>query len=156
MEVSMKRVQIALNVSNIDKAVEYYSKVFNVQPAKRKSNYVNFVVEEPAMKLVLIENAQAKERLNHLGVELCDTKDVQGAIDHLTEIGLAGRIEENTNCCYALQDKVWTQDPDATPWEFYTVLDQNPPPRYSLTSGFGFGSKEGTKENPNCCQGACS
>jgi catechol 2,3-dioxygenase-like lactoylglutathione lyase family enzyme len=127
----MSRVQLALNVSDIDAAVEFYSKLFNVEPAKRRPGYANFAVVDPPLKLVLIENSAARGQgtagaLNHLGVEVETTAQVQAATTRLSENGLSTRSEEQTECCYALQDKVWVDDPNGAPWEVYTVLDDAP------------------------------
>lgn len=118
----MSRVQLALNVSDLDEAVAFYSKLFQVEPAKRRDGYANFAVDSPPLKLVLIENAAAEGRLNHLGVEVFSTDEVSAAQARLAGDGLATATEENVTCCYAVQDKVWVDDPDGAPWEIYTVL----------------------------------
>jgi catechol 2,3-dioxygenase-like lactoylglutathione lyase family enzyme len=118
----MSRVQLALNVSDVDTAVEFYSKLFATAPAKRRPGYANFAIESPPLKLVLIENPQAGGTLNHLGVEVGTTDDVSAATVRLQGDGLETATEENVACCYAVQDKVWVHDPDQAPWEIYTVL----------------------------------
>ena len=118
----MSRVQLALNVSDVDEAVAFYSKLFGVEPAKRRPGYANFAVDEPPLKLVLIENAAAAGTMNHLGVEVFSTDEVSAAQQRLAADGLATATEENVSCCYAVQDKVWVDDPDGAPWEIYTVL----------------------------------
>ena len=118
----MSRVQLALNVSDVDAAVEFYSRLFGVGPAKRRPGYANFAIDEPALKLVLIENAEAPATLNHLGVEVGSSGDVAAAQARLAGEGLETATEEGVTCCYALQDKVWVSDPDGAPWEIYTVL----------------------------------
>jgi catechol 2,3-dioxygenase-like lactoylglutathione lyase family enzyme len=123
----MSRLQLALNVSDLDGAVDFYSKLFGVQPAKRRPGYANFVVAQPPLKLVLIENAGARGAgvvgaLNHLGVEVESPAQVAGATQRLTGEGLDTLTQDNTTCCYAVQDKVWVHDPDGAPWEVYTVL----------------------------------
>jgi catechol 2,3-dioxygenase-like lactoylglutathione lyase family enzyme len=118
----MSRVQLALNVSSIDQAVEFYSKLFQVEPAKRQPGYANFAIADPPLKLVLIEHPGASGRLNHLGVELEDQAAVAAAKERLAGAGLLEATEEGVTCCYAVQDKVWAVDPDQAPWEFYTVL----------------------------------
>ena len=117
----MSRIQLALNVSNIDSAVDFYSKLFNAQPAKRRDGYANFAIDEPPLKLVLIENADAPGSLNHLGVEVFSTDEVSAAQQRLSGDGLDTTAESGA-CCYAVQEKVWVQDPDSAPWEIYTVL----------------------------------
>ncbi len=115
------RIQLALNVSDLDRAVAFYEKLFGSAPAKRRPGYANFAISEPPLKLVLIENG-AGGTLNHLGVEVEDTATVTAATDRLVASGLATRTEEDAVCCYARQDKVWVEDPDGAPWEIYTVL----------------------------------
>lgn len=129
----MGRVQLALNVSDVDAAVAFYSKLFRAEPAKRRPGYANFAIADPPLKLVLLESAEADARgagtvgaLNHLGVEVVSTEEVNATTSRLAEAGLATAAEENTTCCYAMQDKVWVNDPDGAPWEVYTVLADAP------------------------------
>jgi catechol 2,3-dioxygenase-like lactoylglutathione lyase family enzyme len=121
-QLTMSRVQLALNVSDIDAAVAFYSKLFGTEPAKRRPGYANFAVDEPPLKLVLIENALNPGSLNHLGVEVGTADDVVTESRRLAEAGLTSAIEEDVECCYAKQDKFWVEDPDRAPWEIYTVL----------------------------------
>jgi catechol 2,3-dioxygenase-like lactoylglutathione lyase family enzyme len=118
----MGRVQLALNVSDIDEAVTFYSKLFATEPAKRRPGYANFAIAEPPLKLVLIEGHGEPGSLNHLGVEVESTDQVGAAQARLAADGLATATEEQVSCCYAVQDKVWVDGPDAEPWEIYTVL----------------------------------
>ena len=123
----MSRVQLALNVADIDSAVEFYSKLFGAEPAKRRPGYANFAIESPPLKLVLIETSEARVdgvagALNHLGVEVDTPEEVQAATRRLADEGLAPDVQESTTCCYAVQDKAWVSDPDGAPWEVYTVL----------------------------------
>jgi catechol 2,3-dioxygenase-like lactoylglutathione lyase family enzyme len=118
----MSRVQLALNVSDLDAAVEFYSRLFGTQPAKRRAGYANFAVTEPPLKLVLIEGAGEPGTLNHLGVEVATTDEVTTATARLSGEGLACATEQQVSCCYAVQDKVWVDAPDGEPWEIYTVL----------------------------------
>jgi catechol 2,3-dioxygenase-like lactoylglutathione lyase family enzyme len=127
----MSRVQLALNVSNLDEAIGFYSKLFATEPAKVKRGYANFAIDEPPLKLVLIENAAAEGRLNHLGVEVFSTDEVNATQQRLAGDGLATAAENGT-CCYAVQDKVWVDDPDGSPWEIYTVLADAETPGSSL------------------------
>src|SRR5438309_1715537 len=101
----MSRVQLALNVSDIDEAVAFYSKLFATAPAKREAGYANFAIAEPALKLVLIENPDGAGTLNHLGVEVASTDEVAAAQARLAGDGLATRTEEQVTCCFAVQDK---------------------------------------------------
>jgi catechol 2,3-dioxygenase-like lactoylglutathione lyase family enzyme len=118
----MSRVQLALNVSSIDEAVAFYSRLFSTEPAKREPGYANFAVDAPPLKLVLIENPAAAVTLNHLGVEVFSPDEVAATQARLAGEGLATATEDNVTCCYAVQDKVWVNDPDGAPWEIYTVL----------------------------------
>ena len=119
----MSRVQLALNVAHLDEAIVFYSKLFATEPAKVRPGYANFAVVDPPLKLVLIEDAsQAPGTLNHLGVEVATTDEVTAASARLAGEGLATALEEQTSCCYALQDKVWVDGPGGEPWEIYTVL----------------------------------
>ncbi len=123
----MSRVQLALNVTDIDEAVEFYSKLFRAEPAKRRPGYANFAIAEPPLKLVLIEDPSGRSdgvagALNHLGVEVDTPAEVEAASRRLADTGLLPRIQEATTCCYAVQDKAWVTDPDGAPWEVYTVL----------------------------------
>lgn len=122
----MSRVQLALNVSNLQEAIEFYSAVFSTPPAKVREGYANFAIADPPLKLVLIETPGAGGTLNHLGVEVESTHQVGAAIERLQGHGLATEVEESTTCCYAVQDKVWVHGPDGEPWEVYTVLDDAP------------------------------
>lgn len=121
----MSRVQLAINVSDVDQAVAFYSKLFGTEPAKRRPGYANFAVADPPLKLVLIENARGGGTLNHLGVEVASTAAVDEATRRLQGTGL-DTTSESGECCYALQDKVWVKGPDGEPWEVYTVLADAP------------------------------
>jgi catechol 2,3-dioxygenase-like lactoylglutathione lyase family enzyme len=122
----MSRVQLALNVNDLESAISFYSKLFNAQPAKVREGYANFAIAEPPLKLVLIENPGHGGTLNHLGVEVEDSDAVVAATDHFRAVGLMTDVEESTTCCFAVQDKVWVHGPDAEPWEVYTVLADAP------------------------------
>src|SRR6478672_418388 len=120
-EDAVSRVQLALNVSDIDAAVAFYSKLFATEPAKRRPGYANFAIAEPPLKLVLFESENGGT-LNHLGVEVATADEVTQATGRLRDDGLDTATEDNVTCCYAVQDKVWVDDPDGAPWEVYTVL----------------------------------
>ena len=117
------RLQLALNVDDIDQTVDFYSKLFTTEPAKRKPGYANFAVENPPLKLVLFEVKGAEERLNHLGVEVFEAEEVTAATDRLKAAGLADHVEDEATCCYAKQDKVWAIEPQGLRWEWYRVLE---------------------------------
>jgi catechol 2,3-dioxygenase-like lactoylglutathione lyase family enzyme len=118
----MSRVQLALNVSDLEKAVGFYSKLFGAEPAKRRPGYANFAIAEPPLKLVLIEGHGEPGTMNHLGVEVASTDEVGAATARLAAEGLVTATEDQVACCYAVQDKVWVDAPDGEPWEIYTVL----------------------------------
>ena len=127
----MSRVQLALNVADIDTAVDFYSKLFSAEPAKRRPGYANFAIADPPLKLVLIEHPEGRGSgvvgaLNHLGVEVETPEAVRAATTRLAGYGLEPTVQESTTCCYAVQDKAWVDDPDGAPWEVYTVLADAP------------------------------
>lgn len=118
----MSRAQLALNVADLEASVTFYSKLFGVEPAKRRRGYANFAITTPPLKLVLIEGEPGQEtRLDHLGVEVETTDEVTAATTRLKDAGLATFEENDTSCCYALQDKVWVHGPGKEPWEVYVV-----------------------------------
>ena len=119
----MSRLQLALNVDDLDAAVDFYSKLFDTEPAKRRDGYANFAVAEPPLKLVLFEQPGKGGTINHLGVEVETTELVGAAQTRLAHAGLATAIEDGVACCYARQDKVWVDGPSGEPWEIYTVLE---------------------------------
>ena len=138
----MSRLQLALNVNDIDEAVTFYSKLFGAEPAKRRPGYANFAVSEPPLKLVLLENPGQGGSLNHLGVEVADTAAVDAEQTRLAAAGLASVGEHGTTCCYAKQDKFWVENaPNGESWEIYTVLED---------SQTFFGEQDG----PACCGGS--
>ena len=119
----MSRVQLALNVADLDEAIAFYAKLFDTEPAKVRPGYANFAVVDPPLKLVLIESTTAVSgTMNHLGVEVATTDEVRAANARLAREGLVTTIQEETTCCYAVQDKVWVDGPDGSRWEVYTVL----------------------------------
>jgi catechol 2,3-dioxygenase-like lactoylglutathione lyase family enzyme len=135
------RLQLALNVNDVDQAVAFYTKLFGTEPAKRRPGYANFAIADPPLKLVLLENPGQGGSLNHLGVEVPDTATVGAEQARLAKTGLASSGEGETTCCYARQDKFWVQDaPDGESWEIYTVLADSPT-FYAESNG------------PGCCAG---
>ena len=148
----MSRIQLALNVSNLDEAITFYSKFFDTTPAKVRPGYANFAVSEPPLKLVLIEAAGEPGSINHLGVEVFSSDEVVAATKRLSDEGMATDIEESSTCCFAVQDKVWVNGPDASRWEVYTVLADAP-----LESGIAgderccTSSDATTLAGPACC-----
>ena len=121
----MSRVQLALNVGNIEEAISFYSKMFGVGPAKVREGYANFAIENPPIKLVLIEGHGEPGTLNHVGVEVEDTDQVAAKMEHAVNVGLPIEVQESTTCCFAVQDKVWVKGGEL-PWEWYTVLADAP------------------------------
>jgi len=122
----MGRLQLALNVDDIDAAVTFYSRLFSTEPAKRRPGYANFAITEPPLKLVLMENPGQGGSVNHLGLEVEDVDTVDAIQTRLAEDGLASVDERGTTCCYAKQDKFWVQGaPNGEQWEVYTVLEDS-------------------------------
>ncbi|MCL4151976.1 UNVERIFIED_CONTAM: hypothetical protein GTU68_053845 [Idotea baltica] len=119
----MSRVQLALNVDDLEASVDFYSKLFNTTPAKRHDGYANFAIDNPPLKLVLVEGEADGNTINHLGVEVPDTASVASASERLSTAGLGTREEDQVTCCYAVQDKVWVNAPGGLDWEIYTVLE---------------------------------
>ncbi|MFE6709341.1 ArsI/CadI family heavy metal resistance metalloenzyme [Streptomyces sp. NPDC057695] len=118
----MSRVQLALRVADLEASIAFYSRLFGAEPAKRRDGYANFAITEPPLKLVLIEGETGEDtRLDHLGVEVASTEQVDAATTRLKDAGLATFEENDTSCCYALQDKVWVTGPGREPWEVYVV-----------------------------------
>ena len=137
----MSRVQLALNVDDLEEAVAFYARLFGAQPAKRRPGYANFAVVEPPLKLVLLENQGQGGSLNHLGVEVASVEEVDAEQTRLAARGLTSVDERGTTCCYARQDKFWVAGaPDGERWEVYTVL----------ADSAAFAAADG----PGCCGGA--
>ncbi|MFF3688035.1 ArsI/CadI family heavy metal resistance metalloenzyme [Streptomyces sp. NPDC002187] len=118
----MSRVQLALRVPDLAASLAFYTKLFGTEPAKLRDGYANFAIAEPPLKLVLIEGTAGEDtRMDHLGVEVDTTEAVRAATTRLSEAGLATTEENDTSCCYAVQDKVWVHGPGQEPWEVYVV-----------------------------------
>ncbi len=120
------RLQLALNVRDIDEATAYYTKLFATPPHKRRPGYANFEVEQPPLKLVLFENPGARERLNHLGVEVMDAETLSAAHDRLDRDRILDEVEQSNTCCHATQDKAWSHEPQGLRWEWYRITDDAP------------------------------
>ena len=155
----MSRVQLALNVDDLDEAITFYSKLFDTAPAKVKPGYANFAVAEPALKLVLLENPGQGGTINHLGVEVESSQQVHAEIARLSGEGLYTDEEIGTTCCFATQDKVWVTGPAGEKWEVYTVLadsesfgtsPQNPGASDDAVC-CGASSRETQTAAPSCC-----
>ena len=122
----MSRIQLALNVSDLDEAVDFYSRLFDTTPHKRRPGYANFAIEQPPLKLVLFEGEGAGGTINHLGVEVDSTAQVHDATARLDRTGMATDVRQEEVCCHARQNKVWVEGPDDSRWEIYTVTDDAP------------------------------
>lgn len=120
------RLQLALNVRDIDEAVAYYGKLFGAEPHKRRPGYANFAIAMPPLKLVLFENPNATERLNHLGVEILEPAQLRAQSQRLQKAGILDEVERETLCCHATQDKMWSHEPQGLSWEWYRITDDNP------------------------------
>ncbi len=154
----MSRVQLALRVSDLEGSIGFYRSLFGVEPAKRRPGYANFAIAEPPLKLVLIEGEPDQATtLDHLGVEVATTDDVTEATKRLAGLGLATVEENDTTCCYALQDKVWVHGPGNEPWEVYTVKADAPhatgvrPDNESGACECGTPAVEGETKLTACC-----
>jgi catechol 2,3-dioxygenase-like lactoylglutathione lyase family enzyme len=143
----MSRLQLALNVNDIDAAVEFYSTLFDTAPAKRRPGYANFAIDSPALKLVLFENPAETGTLNHLGVEHDSTAEVQAEADRLQSAGLQLDVEGDVVCCYARQDKHWVTGPDGQRWENYVVLSDAGPELEDEASA----ERASANESTGCC-----
>ncbi len=140
----MSRVQLALNVADLNAAITFYSKLFDTEPAKVRPGYANFAVADPPLKLVLIEDAAREPgSLNHLGVEVGSSSEVVAAHMRLAAADLDTVVEEQVSCCFAVQDKVWVDGPGGEPWEVYTVLAD--------ADALSGESRPGQPSNAACC-----
>lgn len=142
----MSRIQLALNVDDLDTAVAFYSTLFDTAPAKLEPGYANFAIAEPPLKLVLIENTGQGGSINHLGVEVETSEQVHGEIARLSEAGLFTEEQIATTCCFATQDKVWVTGPGGERWEVYTVLADSD--TFGTTPDLGLTGAEATSA---CC-----
>lgn len=114
----MSRLQLAINVSNLDEAISFYSKMFATEPAKVKPGYANFAIADPPLKLVLFEGTEGGT-INHLGVETETAAEVVAAEQRLAASGLATSGIDDTLCCYAEKTETWVEGPDGAKWEWY-------------------------------------
>jgi catechol 2,3-dioxygenase-like lactoylglutathione lyase family enzyme len=121
----MSRVQLALNVEDLDASIAFYTTLFQTPPAKIRENYANFAIADPPLKLVLFANSGEPGTLNHIGVEVETTDEVAAVIARTREVGMDQHVQENVSCCFAVQDKTWVKGPE-NDWEFYTVLADAP------------------------------
>ncbi len=151
----MSRLQLALNVDDLEQSIAFYSTLFGTEPAKVKPGYANFAVAQPPLKLVLIENPGQGGSLNHLGVEVGSVDEVDSELARLGAAGFASLEERDSTCCYAKQDKFWvTETPHGERWEVYTVLEDSETfagaPGGSTCCGTDAAATEGAVETA-CC-----
>jgi lactoylglutathione lyase len=139
----MSRIQLALNVDDLDAAISFYSRLFNTEPAKVKPGYANFTIADPPLKLVLLEVPGQGGTLNHLGVEVASSDAVHAEIVRLSEAGMFTEEEIGATCCFATQDKVWVSGPCGERWEVYTVLADS--------ETFGAPADASTEPASSCC-----
>jgi catechol 2,3-dioxygenase-like lactoylglutathione lyase family enzyme len=151
--MSTSRVQLALNVTDLEAATRFYTDLFGVGPAKQRTGYANFVIADPPLKLVLFENPGGASPLNHLGVEVTSTAEVAAAAERFAAAGMAHSFAESDRCCHAVQDKVWVDAPDVPlgGWEFYTVLADDPAQDTGTTASVCCG--DGATAGNACCSG---
>ena len=130
------RIQLALNVDDLAEATAFYTRLFGQPPHKVRDGYADFAVADPPLKLVLIENPGAAERLNHLGVEAPTPDGVAAALARFRAAGLDATVAEQDLCCHAVQDKVFVAAPDVPHgwWEYYSVTDDAPATPDGLTT----------------------
>lgn len=127
-QVAALKPHLALNVRDVGRSIEFYEKLFGLEPVKVRPGYAKFDVENPPLNLTL-NGVPFGERgaLSHLGIQVASTADVLAVRERWHEAGLVTRDEMQTNCCYALQDKTWVTDPDGNEWEAFVVLEDNLP-----------------------------
>jgi catechol 2,3-dioxygenase-like lactoylglutathione lyase family enzyme len=118
-------VQLALRVADLEASIAFYRKLFGTEPAKLRPGYANFAIDEPPLKLVLLAGSDQPTALDHLGVEVESTEQVTAATERLSALGLFTDVQNDTTCCYAVQDKVWVHGPGQEPWEVYVVKDDS-------------------------------
>jgi catechol 2,3-dioxygenase-like lactoylglutathione lyase family enzyme len=152
---AMARIQLALNVEDLDESIAFYATLFGVEPVKIKPGYANFAVAEPPLKLVLIENPGQGGSINHLGIEVADTDTVDAEQIRLNVAGFASVEERGTTCCYAKQDKFWVENaPNGERWEVYTVLSDSETFSAPAEAGGCCGSEAALELEPTanaCC-----
>ncbi|HEX5056648.1 MAG TPA: ArsI/CadI family heavy metal resistance metalloenzyme [Gammaproteobacteria bacterium] len=146
------RLQLALNVRNLEEAIDFYGRFFNAKPHKVRKGYANFAIDAPPLKLVLLENPRAAERLNHLGVEVFEQKEVDRAQQRFGENRILDSVETQALCCHAVQNKVWAREPQGLKWEWYRITDDNPPDTERRAGCGAPGTEQG--ETTCCAPGA--
>ncbi|HIK06352.1 MAG TPA: VOC family protein [Trichormus sp. M33_DOE_039] len=149
--MTVMKTHVALNVTNIEKSVTFYQAMFGLEPVKYKADYAKFDIPNPALNLTLnlTNSVQTSGALSHLGVQVESTQEVRSAIQRFTDAGLALFTEDNTDCCYALQDKVWVTDPDGNRWEVFVVKVADTAPEKNLVNTAAV--EEVQTVNKPCC-----
>lgn len=156
-EIETLKAHLAINVKNVEQSIEFYKKMFGIEPSKVRTGYVKFDVQNPPLNLTLNQVAfNERGALSHLGIQVASTEDVLAMREQWHERGLLTRDEMNTDCCYATQDKTWTHDPDGNEWEVFVVLKDNLPETTSKTSGNAAccvpsGAAESQQTASSCC-----
>src|SRR2546421_9733265 len=126
--VSALKAHLAINVSNVEQSIEFYRKLFGIEPSKVRTGYAKFDVQNPPLNFTLNEGSiNSRGALSHLGIQVRSTEDVLAIRQKWQDAGLLTRDEMQTNCCYATQDKTWGRDPDGNEWEVFVVLEDNLP-----------------------------
>jgi catechol 2,3-dioxygenase-like lactoylglutathione lyase family enzyme len=147
----VSRIQLALNVDDVEAATAFYAKLFGTEPAKTRPGYANFAIVDPPLKLVLLENPGSGGTLNHLGVEVGSVDEVDAEQTRLAAVGLASTEERDSTCCYAEQTKFWVENtPDDVRFEVYTVLADSPTFSGAAVPAAAEGGG-GTAAAPACC-----
>ncbi|MGB1885203.1 MAG: ArsI/CadI family heavy metal resistance metalloenzyme [Gammaproteobacteria bacterium] len=143
------RIQIALNVKDLDTAIDFYSKLFGAEVNKRKPGYANFAIDSPPLKLVLNERPNAPERLDHMGVEVFTAGEVAEAAERLRATGVITLEQEDTTCCYANSEKVWATEPDGLDWEWYRVKSDSD--TFGAGPDFDGAEQASLQQEESCC-----
>jgi catechol 2,3-dioxygenase-like lactoylglutathione lyase family enzyme len=146
------KVHVALNVNDVDESVRFYQAMFGAEPVKHKPGYAKFDIAEPPLNLTLNKNGAVDSpgALNHLGIQVATTDDVLRAKARLEQAGLTTFDEMGTDCCYALQDKIWIADPDGYRWEFFVVKLSDTKPEVTFTA-----ARESATNPRSCCAPDC-
>ena len=127
-EVSALKAHLALNVRSVEQSIQFYRKLFGIEPSKVRTGYAKFDVHNPPLNFTLNEGpVNSRGALSHLGIQVRSTEDVLATRQKWNDAGLLTREEMQTNCCYAMQDKAWVRDPDGNEWEVFVVLEDNLP-----------------------------
>jgi len=147
------KAHVSLNVSNVENSVAFYEKAFGVAATKRRPGYAKFDLDSPSLNLTMSEAPRTGVNASHFGIQVASTADVLEAKARFESVGLATFSEEDTACCYAVQDKVWVEDPDGNSWEVFVVKADAPVMKADASSccaPVGI-SKKPAATSPGCC-----